>query len=145
VEAGVEVRPGVAAVVWDEAQRVLLHRRRVGGAWAPPSGRLEPGETVRAGILRELREETGLRVRIQRLIGVYSDPAFMVVEYPDGRRVQYVTCLFECRKVGGELRGSAEGTAWGWFRREALPAGLTAYAEVWLHDALARRIEVAVR
>jgi ADP-ribose pyrophosphatase YjhB (NUDIX family) len=100
---------------------------------------------VRSGLLRELREETRLRVSIERLIGVYSDPSFMVVEYPDGERVQYVTCVFLCRKAGGELRGSEEGTDWGWFDPQALPEGLAPYAEVWLGDAFAGGAGVVVR
>jgi ADP-ribose pyrophosphatase YjhB (NUDIX family) len=139
------IQPGVAAVLFDEANRVLLHRRRVGGGWAPPSGGLEPGEDVQSGLLRELQEETRLQVRIEGLIGVYSDPDFMVVEYPDGKRVQYVTCLFQCRKAGGELHGSDEGIDWGWFDPRALPEGLAPYAAVWLRDALAHGAGVIVR
>ena len=130
------IRPGVAAVVRDAHGRVLLHRRRVADGWAPPSGAVEPGEDVRAAILRELAEETGLSVAIERLVGVYSDPAYQVVHYPDGRVVHFVTCLFAGRVTSGTLEGSAEGLAWDWFAPEALPPDLLPYARVWLADAL---------
>lgn len=111
-EPGLTIRPGVAAMIQDAQGRILLHRRRVGGGWAPPSGSLGPGEDVRAGLLRELHEETGLTVDVERLVGVYSDPASQIVHYPDGRVIQFVTCLFACRLHGGVLQGSEEGTAW---------------------------------
>ena len=143
--AGLTIRPGVAAVVRDAEGRILLHRRRVGGGWAPASGSLEPGEDVHAGLIRELREETGLAADIERLVGVYSDPAYQIVHYPDGRVIQFVTCLFACRLRSGILQGSDEGTAWAWFSSTSLPEDLTPYARVWLRDALSGETQVVVR
>lgn len=143
--AGLTIRPGVAALVWDTQGRILLHHRRVGGGWAPPSGSLEPGEGIHTGLIRELREETGLAVDIERLVGVYSDPAYQIVHYPDGRVIQFVTCLFACRLRGGNLQGSEEGTAWAWFSPASLPQDLTSYARVWLRDALSGEAHVVVR
>ena len=130
------IRPGVAAIVRDERGRVLLHRRRVTDGWASPSGAVEPGEDVLAAIARELLEETGLGVTIERFVGVYSDPAYQVVHYPDGRVVHFVTCLFDARVASGTLAGSDEGLAWEWFAPDALPDDLLPYARVWLADAL---------
>jgi len=144
-ERSLAIRPGVAAVLYDAAGRLLLHRRRVGGGWAPPSGAVEPGEDVLAALHRELCEETGLSVDVERLIGIYSDPSYQVVDYPDRGRVQFVTTLFRCRVRAGTLVGSDEGLAWEWFTPDALPADLTDYARVWLADALADRPEVVVR
>lgn len=134
--AGLQVRPGVAAIVFDAAGGVLLHRRRVDDGWAPPSGGVEPGESVEQALRRELREETALEVDVERLVGVYSDPTYQIVRYPDGRRVHFVTCLFTCRIASGELRGSEEGLDWRWFTVDGLPNGLLPYAERWLTDAL---------
>jgi ADP-ribose pyrophosphatase YjhB (NUDIX family) len=139
------IRPGVAGVIRDAQGHVLLHRRRVGGGWAPPSGSLEPGEDIRAGLFRELREETALTVDIERLVGVYSDPAYQIIHYPDGRAVQFVTCLFACRLRDGDLQGSEEGTAWAWFSPACLPEDLTSYARIWLRDALSHDTQVVVR
>lgn len=144
-ERGLLIRPGVAAVIRDAQGHILLHRRRVGGGWAPPSGSLEPGEDVHAGLLRELSEETGLTVDVERLVGVYSDPACQIVHYPDGRAIQFVTCLFACRLRGGVLQGSEEGTAWAWFSPSSLPGDLTPYAQAWLRDALSGEQQVVVR
>lgn len=129
------IRPGVAAVVRDEGGRILLHRRKVGDGWAPPSGSVEPGERLETALLREIREETALTVEVGRLVGVYSDPAWQVVRYPGGRLVHFVTCVFACRKSEGRLQGSDEGTSWKWFRPEEFPDDLLTYARMWLADA----------
>ena len=139
------IRPGVAVVLRDAAGRVLLHRRRIGGGWAPPSGSVEPGENVLAALHRELQEETALTSTVERIVGVYSDPSCMVVAYPDGRVVHFVTTLFLCRAVSGTLDGNDEGLEWGWFSADALPDDLTPYARVWLADALGGQREIIVR
>jgi 8-oxo-dGTP pyrophosphatase MutT (NUDIX family) len=143
--APTSIRPGVAVVLLDEAGRVLLHRRRVGGGWAPPSGSMEPGENVLAALHRELQEETALTATVERAVGVYSDPAYMVVAYPDGRVVHFVTTLFLCRAASGTLAGNEEGLEWSWFPADALPDDLTSYARVWLADALGGRAGMVVR
>ena len=140
-----EIRPGVAAVVRNDRGEILLHRRVVGGAWAPPSGFVEPGERLTAAITRELAEEAALSVRVARLVGIYSDPQYQVVAYPDGRRIHFVTCLFECEVMSGDLRGSEEATAWGWFVPSELPDDLLEYATTWLDDAFANDPSVRVR
>jgi 8-oxo-dGTP diphosphatase len=128
------IRPGVAAIIQSE-RGWLLHRRRVGDGWAPVSGHVEPGETLTDALLREILEETGLTVTVERLISLNSDPDFQIVAYPDGRRVQFVTALFACRVTGGTLQGSDEGVQWDWFAPDDLPEPLLPYARVWLADA----------
>jgi len=66
---------GVAAVARVPDGRWVLVRRADTGAWALPGGTLEWGETLRAAIVRELREEAGVEVRrLGDVVGVYSDP-----------------------------------------------------------------------
>jgi mutator protein MutT len=68
-------RPTVAvgAVIARSDGRVLLVRRGrppLAGSWSLPGGRLEAGETLEQGVIREVREETGLRVRARTPLGV---------------------------------------------------------------------------
>lgn len=84
-----EIRPGVAVIVLDKKNRVLLQKRSDVRLWAIPSGHVEPGETVAEAAIREVQEETNLHIHIQKLIGVYSEPNSQVFKYPNGRTVHY--------------------------------------------------------
>lgn len=67
----------VAVVVATQAGKILLVRRAnqpLRGYWAPPAGYIEIDETIEAGAAREVREETGYEVAIERLIGLHSRP-----------------------------------------------------------------------
>lgn len=64
--------PCVGAIVFDEHGRLLLVKRAnppAQGLWSLPGGRLEAGETAHQGVVREVREETGLEVRVEREVG----------------------------------------------------------------------------
>lgn len=89
-------------VVYDEQSRVLLVRQTADGLWSTPGGILEPEETPAAAVVREVQEETGLEVKVVRLLGVFGGPAF-VVQYPNGDRSQYLSAIFECAVLGGSL------------------------------------------
>ena len=74
--------PCVGAVVRDDAGRLLLIRRGhepSRGLWSLPGGRVEPGETLEAAVVREVREETGLEVRVGAAVGSVLIPAGAVV------------------------------------------------------------------
>jgi 8-oxo-dGTP pyrophosphatase MutT (NUDIX family) len=104
------IRLGCSAVHFDPGrERVLLTRRADNGEWCLPGGGVDPGESVAEACEREVFEETGLRVHVKRLSGVYSSRDQLVV-YPDGNAVQIVTLNFEVEEFGGELRLSAETT-----------------------------------
>jgi HAD superfamily hydrolase (TIGR01450 family) len=132
------VEPGVAGVVLDESGRVLLMRRSDNGRWGIPSGHVEPGETVQTAVVREIREETGLKVEVVELIGLYSDPVSQVITYPDSRICHFVTSCFLCRVMGGSLITSGPETLdAGFFDPHALPEPLMSMHPRWLADALA--------
>ena len=104
-----------AAAIFDATgQKVLLTRRADNGRWCLPGGQLEPGESAAEGCAREALEETGLAIRITRLVGVYSSP-HMLVAYPDGHRYQIVALTFAAEVAAGQPTLSDETTAWGWF------------------------------
>ena len=106
---------GCSATIFDPTrQKVLLTRRTDNGRWCLPGGRTESGESLTETCLRETLEETGLQVRIVRLLGVYSSP-HRLVEYSDGNRYQIVALNFEAEPIGGTLTVSDETTDYGYF------------------------------
>ena len=121
VSKATAIRPSVSAVIRDRRGYVLLGRRADSREWGLPGGNVEIGEPVTDAIRREVGEETGLQVAVTRLVGVYSDPAWQVVRYPDGRVVHYVTTCFECRATGGVLTTSPETLELSFFDPAVLP------------------------
>ena len=107
--------PSCSAMIFDATRKcVLLTRRSDNGRWCPPSGAMDPGESAAECCAREVLEETGLLVRVGRLIGVYSSP-HRIVEYADGNRLQPLVLIFEAEPIGGELCVTDETTEVGYF------------------------------
>ena len=110
-----KIRLGCSAVILSEdREKVLLTRRADNGQWCLPSGGAEPCESAAEACEREVWEETGLKVRVERLVGVYSDPNYLI-EYEDGNRVQVVAINFEASITGGEIGLRNETTAINYF------------------------------
>ena len=109
-----KLRLGCSAAIFDEQGRVLLTKRKDNGQWCLPSGGVEPGESVAEGCEREVFEETGLSVKVKRLVGVYSHSDQLVI-YPDGNKVQIFALHFQAEMIGGKLGLSDETTDFGYF------------------------------
>ncbi len=116
------------ALVFDDAGRILVQRRYDFDWLSVPGGALEFGEGLRACAVREVREETGLDVEVQRLVGVFSHPRYNL-RYPNGDRVQQWTVAVTARAVGGKLRAdNRESLEVRWLPvEEALPQFPPAY------------------
>jgi ADP-ribose pyrophosphatase YjhB (NUDIX family) len=102
----------VAGTIPADDGRVLLLRRGIEparGRWTFPGGFVDWGETVPGAALRETLEETGLRVELDGLVGVYS--------YADSP----VIVVYRARVVGGRLAGSHEGQEVAWLRPDEIP------------------------
>jgi 8-oxo-dGTP diphosphatase len=87
----------VAAAILDDAGRFLAIRRADNGHWEPPGGILELDESIPDGLLREVREETGLHVRPLALTGVYKNMHRGIV-----------ALVFRCEIIAGDARTSPE-------------------------------------
>jgi 8-oxo-dGTP pyrophosphatase MutT (NUDIX family) len=85
-----------------DGDRVLLQRRADLNAWGFPGGAIELGESAEEAAIREISEETGLAVRVDSLLGVYTK---YEQRYPNGDIAQPITVFFRCTPIGGRLHG----------------------------------------
>jgi ADP-ribose pyrophosphatase YjhB (NUDIX family) len=117
-------------------ERVLLTKRSDFAVWCLPGGALEEGESLAQAAIRETREETGLEVRLTRLIGVYSRPNW--------RAGGAHEVLFAAEPTGGTLLTSTDETTDArYFGRDELPETLLQWHYWRAIDALDSRTGVA--
>jgi 8-oxo-dGTP diphosphatase len=106
---------GVGAVVVDSGRVLLVQRGRepLKGHWSLPGGLIELGESLHAGLVREVREETGLEVEPIELIELLDRI------HRDGDRVRYhyVIADYLCRVTGGALQAASDAAAVRWVER----------------------------
>jgi 8-oxo-dGTP pyrophosphatase MutT (NUDIX family) len=114
--------PAAGVLALDHAGRLLLQRRRDTGQWAIPMGKQELGETVAQCAVRETEEETGVRVEVTGLLGIYSDPGHVVLYTSDGETRQEYEIILLGRPVSGEPAANDEASAAGWFTAAELDA-----------------------
>ena len=105
--------PKLTVDAWarDRRGRILLVRRGrppFRGKWALPGGFCELGETTETSCAREVREETGVEVRVGGVRGVYSDPK----RDPRGHTV---TVLYDAVAIRGKARGGDDASEARWF------------------------------
>lgn len=126
---------GAIAVIFDADGRVLLSERADGRGWNLPAGYVDATEGPDEAAIRETREETGLEVKVDRLVGVYTwDRTYR------GSARCLVTTASLCHVVGGALTLTKEALQHGWFDPGALPAPMASrYHVAILQDALAMR------
>nr|WP_202518808.1 NUDIX domain-containing protein [Streptomyces sp. SID1034] len=115
----------VAGVVVREDGRVLVIRRADNGRWEPPGGVLERDEAIEDGVRREVYEETGIKVHVERLTGVYKNMT-----------VGVVALVFRCRLEGGHEQLSDESTAVSWLPADEAIAAMSEAYGVRIADAL---------
>lgn len=125
--------PAAGTLTVDAAGRILLQRRRDTGQWALPMGKMELGETVVECAVRETAEETGVRVEVVGLVGIYSDPAH-IVAYGDGEVRQEYEVTFVARPLGGVPAANDEASEVRW----VVPADLDGYD---IHPTMRRQID----
>lgn len=124
--------PGVTAVI-TRGDEVLLVERADNGHWTPVTGIPEPGEEPAVAAAREAMEETGVRIRVDRLV---STAAHGPIVHVNGDRASYLDLTFACTWVGGEAHvADDESSDVRWWPLTALPE---------MSDVMLQRIEAAV-
>ena len=110
--------PGVTAVV-RRGDDVLLVQRSDTGEWAPVTGIVDPGEDPGVAARREVQEETGVEVTVDRLAWVQALPT---ITHVNGDRAAYLDHTFACTFVSGDAHvGDDESLAVRWFPSADLP------------------------
>jgi 8-oxo-dGTP pyrophosphatase MutT (NUDIX family) len=107
------IHPAAAVALFNGEGRVLLLRRRDNDKWTMPGGTLEFGESIADCAIREVREETGLKIRITGLIGTYTDP-YILIAYSDGEVRQEFTLVYGAEIESGELKIDDESKEYRW-------------------------------
>ncbi|TQE23559.1 NUDIX domain-containing protein [Streptomyces ipomoeae] len=130
------VVPSVVAFVQNGAGDVLLIKRSDNGRWALPGGGHDAGEFIKDTVVREVWEETGIKVEVIELTGIYTDPGH-VLQYDDGEVRQQFSMCFRARMIGGDIRTSSETTQVRW----VAPTDLSEYD---IHPTMRLRIEHAM-
>ncbi|MFM7062336.1 MAG: NUDIX hydrolase N-terminal domain-containing protein [Actinomycetes bacterium] len=106
----------VGAVVTNDAGEILLIQRSDSGIWLYPTGWADVGYSASEVAVKEVEEETGIEVQVERLLGVFDGLRLGFT------RVPLYSLVFLCRAVGGELNGHPlETMDVGWFTQDALP------------------------
>jgi 8-oxo-dGTP diphosphatase len=127
-------RIGVFALIFNPEQQILLGHRRDIDWWNLPGGGMEVGETVDEAVCREVREETGLEVKVEQLVGVYSKP-----------QKQEVVLTFLCQVIGGTLQSTEETRESRYFAPEALPVNTLPKHRQRIEDALLNEQKTVIR
>jgi len=112
-------------ILKNKYKEALLVKRRDMPVWVLPGGGLEQGETPEQGVVREVYEETGYKVVVNRKVGEYK--------YPGSNEVNYT---FVCTIKGGVKTFSKESKVIEYFDIDNLPDMMSPYASVMIKDAL---------
>lgn len=90
------------ACITNEKNEILLQKRsQTENVWGLPGGAVEWGELIEETAVREIKEETGLDIKVEYLMGVYSK---YFTEYSNGDKAQSICHCFKAAVVNGSLQ-----------------------------------------
>ena len=122
-----QINSGVYAVILNEKKEVLLIHRPDHDIWEIPGGRWEDHETPWEAVVREVEEETGLKVEVEKITSLGSRPSR-----------QDLVFTFLCRIVDGTMHPTAEADQIRYFPFEAFPSNIAPSKVARVKDALAK-------
>jgi len=107
------IRPATAVALFNSIGEILLLHRKDNDKWTMPGGTLDFGESLTQCAIREVHEETGLKIRITGLIGTYTDPHILIA-YSDGEVRQEFTFVYAAEIEAGNLKIDDESKEASW-------------------------------
>lgn len=107
------IRPAASAIIVNNKNQLLLLQRRDNQKWAIPGGTLEYTESIEECLLREVKEETGLNVKILKVFKIYSDPE-AIIEYLDGEIRREFNIVFLVKPILDEVIIDDESCQYAW-------------------------------
>jgi mutator protein MutT len=110
---------GIGALIFDRGKILLVERGKepLKGYWSLPGGVLETGETLEQGIIREVREETGLEVEPLQMLEIFER---IIRDSHGAPEYHYVLIDYICRITGGSLRAADDASRVAWVPRRLL-------------------------
>lgn len=124
------ISPAAIAIVHDkDLQKILLVKRRDVPVWVLPGGGIDSGETPEEAVIREVKEETGLHIAVERLAAHYSPV----------NRLSAPTFVFICRILNGHLTTSLETQEVAFFSPTEASTLLFPLHFSWLQECLAAK------
>jgi 8-oxo-dGTP diphosphatase len=127
----VEFTIGAFGIIFDKQKRVLLVHRRDYDLWNLPGGALEDFESSVNAVRREVKEETGLNIEVDKLIGVYSK-----------ENTNDMVFSFLCKIIDGKITLNDEADKIEYFELDKLPANTVPKQVERIKDALLNSNEV---
>lgn len=124
----------VAAVITNDDGNVLVIKRRDNGAWQLPGGVLELNETIDDGVIREVREETGVQIKPIRLTGIYKNMNLGVV-----------ALVLRAELISGQPQPTDESAEVAWWTPDQVAAQQSEAFGIRILDALRDTYIPAIR
>jgi 8-oxo-dGTP diphosphatase len=114
----------VGGLVYNKKNEILLVKNKRRG-WEFPGGQVENGETLTEALIREIKEESGIKIKVLKMVGIYSK----VTPHEGYNGVKIVPTQvnidFICKYISGKLMLSDETTDYGWFKKDGIKGMIT--------------------
>ncbi|HOP57129.1 MAG TPA: NUDIX domain-containing protein [Bacillota bacterium] len=108
-----------SVVIVNEKNEVLLEKRSDNHLWGLPGGLMELEESIEECAIREVYEETFLKIRLTRFLGIFNNPMMRWREHDEARVIAFA---FAAKIVGGSLRvNDHESLEMQYFSKDKLP------------------------
>lgn len=121
-KANQPIQPGACSVILNEKGQIFLHKRSDSELWALPGGVMELGESIACCCLREVKEEANLKIKIKKLIGIYTSPNCVFEWSSKGKNKvwQIFVVAFLSNTKNDKFILNKESSEAGWFFEEEI-------------------------